>query len=61
MKDLYKFLKEDGEATSNATPGNTMGMGDPVVDDGEGNCSEPLTVKAKKEKRKHKKRKSEEE
>lgn len=50
MKDLYKYIREEA-----ATPGNTMGMGDPVADDGTGKGSEPLpTAKAKKQKRKKK-------
>ena len=46
-----------------STPGNTMGMGNPTADDGDGKGSEPLTAKAKKEHphRKHHKKKSGEE
>lgn len=59
MKSLLHYLSEDGAL---ATPSNTIGMGDPVADDGDGKCSEPLTGKAKKEKfRKKPKKCSEEE
>jgi hypothetical protein len=59
MKDLFSFVKE----CEAATPGNTMGMGNPTADDGDGKGSEPLTAKAKKEHphRKHKKKKAGEE
>ena len=59
MKDLFQFMQEcDG-----STPGNTMGMGNPTADDGDGKGSEPLTAKAKKEHphRKHHKKKNGEE
>ena len=51
MKELYKYIKEEGIAT---TPGNTMGMGNPMPVGMNGNIgSEPLpTAKAKKQKRK---------
>lgn len=58
MRSLLQFISE----VDAATPGNTMGMGDPVADDGDGVCSEPLTAKAKKETlKKRKKKRSEEE
>lgn len=64
MKSLYNFLNEEGGAP--ATPGNTMGMGDPVADDGNGKGTEPLTTKTAKSKKEkphkpRKKKKSEEE
>ena len=51
MKRLAEYLKEEC-----ATPGNTVGMGNPMPP-GEGQPgSEPLvTAKTKKEKKKHKK------
>ena len=52
MKDLFQFVEE----CDAATPSNTMGMGDPVADDGDGKGTEPLTAKAKKE-HPHRKRK----
>lgn len=53
MKDLLIFLNEEGIA---ATPGNTVGMGNPMPAGVNGEIgTEPLpTAKAKKEKRKHK-------
>lgn len=51
MKELYKYIKEEGIA---ATPGNTMGAGNPMPAGVNGNeGSEPIpTAKAKKQKRK---------
>lgn len=44
MKDLYTYLTEEGGGVM-ATPGNTMGMGDPQLPS-EGNTgSEPLVQK----------------
>lgn len=60
MKDLFSFLEECGEGC--ATPGNTMGMGNPYCDGEKGEGSEPLPkAKAKKEKKPKKQKKSEEE
>lgn len=57
MKQLYDVVQEEA-----ATPGNTMGMGNLVADDGTGKGSEPLpTAKASKPKKTTKKKKSEEE
>lgn len=56
MKGLFQYLQEE-----NTTPGNTIGMGDSVVDDG---GSEPLTTttaKSKTEKPKCKRKKKGEE
>lgn len=56
MEKLYKFIKEEVAAAtaSNATPGNTMGAGNPMPAGVNGNIgTEPLpTAKAKKQKRK---------
>lgn len=54
MKTLRQYLECDGCAT----PGNTIGMGNPMVLTGSSPGSEPLiTAKAKKEKiKKNKKR-----
>lgn len=51
MKELYKYIKEEGVA---ATPGNTMGVGNPMPAGVNGNeGSEPIpTAKAKKQKKK---------
>lgn len=57
MKSLYLYIKEEGECASiNATPGNTMGMGNPMPAGVNGEVgSEPLvntrTKKYKKEKK----------
>ena len=54
MQELFDFIE-------NTTPGNTMGMGNPVITNTGG--SEPLpTAKAKKQKisKKHKKHREEE-
>lgn len=53
MKDLYSVVSEE-----NATPGNTMGMGNPVADDGDGNGTEPLPSKTAKAKKLKKRKKS---
>lgn len=57
MKELYKYIKEEVAATvaaSNATPGNTIGVGNPMPAGVNGDIgTEPLpTAKAKKQKRK---------
>lgn len=43
MKSLFNFIE-------NTTPGNTMGMGDPVVTNEKGSEPLPPTAKAKKQK-----------
>lgn len=50
MKSLREYLSEMEGA---ATPGNTMGMGNPVVPNGNNVGSEPIipTAKTKKEKK----------
>ena len=58
MKNLFDYIEECG---NNATPGNTIGMGNPTADDGDGKGSEPLTAKAKKEHHKKKRKKTGEE
>lgn len=55
MKSLKQYLTEDG--CSVATPGNTMGMGNPMSPSGDTVGTEPLipTAKTKKEKKHDKK------
>ena len=54
MEELYKYIKEEVAAASNATPGNTTGVGNPMPAGVNGDIgTEPLpTAKAKKQKRK---------
>jgi len=62
MKPLFSFLEEAGIGPAGAaTPGNTMGMGNPTADDGSGKGSEPLTAKSETEKPRKKRRKKGEE
>lgn len=64
MKTLYKYLNEnEGGTAVMTTPGNTTGMGNPQMPEGDTPGSEPLSKpKSEKEKiRKKKKIKSEEE
>lgn len=60
MKQLYKFLEEmgggSGPGLGAATPGNTTGMGNPQMPEGDTPGSEPLS-KPKSEKEKIRKRK----
>ena len=56
MKSLYTYLEDAGVVTGNATPLNTMGMGNPLpAADGEPG-SEPLCGKCKKKIVKRKKK-----
>lgn len=58
MKSLKTYLECDGGAVA-ATPGNTMGMGNPMVPTDSLPGSEPLvTAKAKKEKVKRNKKRT---
>lgn len=52
MKHLIDYIEECGEGCS--TPGNTMGMGNPMPPTEEAPGSEPLCGKCKKEKKKKK-------
>lgn len=52
MKHLIDYIEECGEGC--ATPGNTMGMGNPMPPTEEAPGSEPLCGKCKKEKKKKK-------
>ena len=52
MKRLIDYIEECGEGCS--TPGNTMGMGNPMLPTEEAPGSEPLCGKCKKEKKKKK-------
>lgn len=52
MKRLIDYIEECGEGCS--TPGNTMGMGNPMPPTEEAQGSEPLCGKCKKEKKKKK-------
>lgn len=52
MKHLIDYIEECGEGCS--TPGNTMGMGNPMSPTEEVPGSEPLCAKCKKEKKKKK-------
>lgn len=52
MKHLIDYIEECGEGC--ATPGNTMGMGNPMPPTEEAQGSEPLCGKCKKEKKKKK-------
>lgn len=53
MKSLHKFLEEFAGPAGGATPGNTMGMGNPMAPEGDVPGSGDIpTAKAKRQKKK---------
>lgn len=54
MKTLYKFLEEFA-GPDGATPGNTTGMGNPMIPDGDSlGSGDIFTAKSRKQKKKKK-------